>query len=52
MSNRTYHTKGRNAPIDYELAIDSEVKSNSEEIKHILKEHFEVIKNFELSPTS
>lgn len=48
----TYHTKGENKPIDYELAIDAEVKDRQEEIRQLLKEHFEVVKNFELSPTS
>lgn len=48
----TYRTKGENMPIDYELAIDIEVKHNKEEIRQLLREHFEVIKNFELSPTS
>lgn len=46
----TYHTKGANAPIDYELAIDAEVKDRQEEIRQLLREHFEVVKNFELSP--
>ena len=48
----TYRTKGENMPIDYELAIDSDVKHNKEEIRQLLREHFEIIKNFELSPTS
>ena len=47
----TYHTKGRYALIDYELAIDSEVKHNKEEIQQYIKEYFEVMRNFELSPT-
>jgi uncharacterized phage-associated protein len=46
----TYHTKGENKPIDYELAIDAEVKDRQEEIRQLLREHFEVVKNFELSP--
>jgi len=47
----TYYTKGKHALIDYELAIDSEVKYNKEEIKQYIKEYFEVVKNFKLSPT-
>jgi len=46
----TYRTKGKNAPIDYELAIDSDVTINKEEIKQLIKDHFEIVKNFELSP--
>jgi uncharacterized phage-associated protein len=48
----TYRTKGENAIIDYELAIDSEVKQNAEEIKQLIKEYFEIIKNLELTPTA
>lgn len=47
----TYRTKGKNALIDYELAIDSDVTIDKDEIKQLIKEHFEIVKNFELSPT-
>jgi uncharacterized phage-associated protein len=48
----TYRTKGENAPIDYVLAIDSEAKYSEEEIRQILREHFDIVKNLELSPAS
>jgi len=44
----TYNTKGKNTLINYELAIDSEVMHDPEEIKQLIKDHFEIIKNFEL----
>lgn len=46
----TYNTKGENKPIDYDLAIDAEVKDRQEEIRQSLREHFEIVRNFELSP--
>lgn len=46
----TLKTKGKNAPIDYELAIDEDIKYDREEIKQSIREHFESIKNFELHP--
>ena len=48
----TYGTRGKNAYIDYELAIDSEAEHTPEEIKQFIKEHFETVTNLELSPTA
>ncbi len=47
----TYHSEnGRNAIIDYELALDDELEVELEEAKELIREHFEAVKNFELSP--
>ncbi len=42
----TYNKKGKNALIDYGLAVDS----NTDESKQLIREYFEDIKNFKLSP--
>lgn len=47
----TIKKKGKNAPIDYLLALDKDSEVDEEYAKESLKEHFEVIKNFSLEPT-
>ncbi len=47
----TFKTKGENMPIDYGLAIDDDSIYSKEESENLVKEHFEVLKNFQLSPT-
>lgn len=47
----TKRTKGLNNPIDYLLCIDEEAKINTDEARESLKEYFEVVNNFGLSPT-
>jgi len=46
----TYRKDGKNAPIDYQLALDDELKIEPEEAKKLIREHFEMVKNFELFP--
>jgi len=48
----TCRTKGLMAPIDYELAIDSDVTLEKEEVRQLIRDYFEVIRNFELFPIS
>lgn len=50
--DQTYRQKGRNAPIDYQLALDADIECEPDEAKERLREHFEVVKNFALSPTT
>ncbi len=47
----TKQTKGKNKPIDYILAIDSDSEVDMIEAQISLKEHFDIIKNFELRAT-
>ena len=47
----TVRTKGYLAPIDYLLCIDDESPLNIEEAEIRLKEHFEILNNFDLKPT-
>jgi uncharacterized phage-associated protein len=47
----TKRTKGLNNPIDYLLCLDKESKINPDEAKKSLMEYFEVLENFDLSPT-
>jgi len=49
--DRTYHQKGQNASIDYQLALDTDIECDPSEAKELLREHFEIVKNFALSPT-
>lgn len=46
----TMKQKGKNVLIDYLLAIDNEAKIDKEEAKESLKEHFDIVKNFQLEP--
>jgi uncharacterized phage-associated protein len=47
----TIKRKGKNAPIDYLLAIDEDSEVNIEDAKESLKEYSELIRNFSLEPT-
>ncbi len=46
----TKQNKGLNTPIDYMLAIDKDAEVAREEAEESLREHFEIVKNFELEP--
>jgi len=47
----TFHKKGKNAHIDYLLAIENSLGITKEEAKESLKEHFEMVYNFTLDPS-
>ena len=47
----TVKSKGFNQPIDYLLCIDDESPLSKEEAEVKLKEHFEMLENFDLMPT-
>jgi uncharacterized phage-associated protein len=46
----TKASKGPNKPIDYMLAIDKEAPISCAEAEDSLREHLEVVKNFEIEP--
>ena len=47
----TIREKGKNRLIDYLLAIDEESEVDLEDARESLKEHFEVLSNFQLEPS-
>ena len=47
----TKKQKGKNKPIDYLVSISEESAVSLEDAKDTLKEHFEVIHNFDIEPT-
>lgn len=49
--DKTYHGTGRNAPIDYQLALDADAECDPEIAEEQLREFFAVSKNFAISPT-
>lgn len=46
----TKREKGKNAPIDYLLAVDQDAQIGREQAESSLREHREIIKNFALEP--
>lgn len=46
----TRREKGDKAKIDYILAIDEESDLNREQVEEMLRDHFEVLKTFDLEP--
>lgn len=46
----TMATKGLHAPIDYLLALDSKSLVSQEEAKENLREHFEMVRAFDIEP--
>ena len=47
----TIKKHGENQPIDYLLSIDERSEVDLEEARDSLKEHFEVVRNFDIEPT-
>lgn len=47
----TRKEKGKNALIDYLLALDEKSEVTKEQAEQSLKEHFEIVKNFSLEPS-